>query len=88
MKATKDFRDLAVMSTLVFRVHMMFYILSKGYKVPGNQGTPDKLNQILWLEELWYISVCIWHISQFFFICRELKTSNPILIRFNGFFCQ
>ena len=35
-----------VMCTLVSRVHMTFYILKKGYIVPGNQGTFDKLNQI------------------------------------------
>ena len=34
------------MFTLVSRVHMTFYILEKGYTVPGNQGTHDKLNQI------------------------------------------
>ena len=28
-----------VMYTLVSRVHMAFYILTKGYTVPGNQGT-------------------------------------------------
>ena len=28
------------------RLHMTFYILKKGYIVPGNQGTHDKLNQI------------------------------------------
>ena len=35
-----------VICTLVSRVHMMFYILTKGYTVFGNQGTHDKLNQI------------------------------------------
>ena len=35
-----------VMCTLVFRVHMTFYSLTKGYTVPGNQGIHDKLNQI------------------------------------------
>ena len=35
-----------VMNTLVSRVHMKFYILKKGYIVPENQGTHDKLNQI------------------------------------------
>ena len=33
---------------LVFNIpHMTFYILIKGYRVPGNQGTHDKLDQIL-----------------------------------------
>ena len=31
---------------LVFRVHMTYHILTKGYTVSGNQGTHDKLNQI------------------------------------------
>ena len=37
-----------VMCTLVFRVHMTFYILTKGYMVPENQGIyiHDKPNQI------------------------------------------
>ena len=35
-----------IMFTLISRVHMTFYILKKGYIVPGNQGTFDKLNQI------------------------------------------
>ena len=35
-----------VMCTMVSRVHMTFDILTKGYIVPGNQGTYDKLNQI------------------------------------------
>ena len=34
------------MCTLVSRVQMTFYILTKGHTVPGNQGTHDKLNQI------------------------------------------
>ena len=34
------------MYTLVSRVHMTFYVLTKGYTVPENQGTYDKLNQI------------------------------------------
>ena len=33
-----------VMCTLVSRVHMTFYMLIKGYTVPGFQGTHDKLN--------------------------------------------
>ena len=33
-----------VMCTMVFRVHMTFYTLTKGYTVPGNQDTHDKLN--------------------------------------------
>ena len=28
------------------RAHMPFYILTKGYTIPGNRGTHDKLNQI------------------------------------------
>ena len=35
-----------VMCILVSRVHMMFYILTKGYTIPGNRGKHDKLNQI------------------------------------------
>ena len=35
-----------VMCALVSRVHKTFYILRKGFTVPGNQGTHDKLNQI------------------------------------------
>ena len=35
-----------VMCTQVSRVHMMFYILTKGHTVPENRGTHDKLNQI------------------------------------------
>ena len=35
-----------VMCTLVFRVHITFYILTKEDTDPGNQGTYDKLNQI------------------------------------------
>ena len=31
-----------VMCTIVYRVHMNFYKLTKGYTVPGNQGTHDK----------------------------------------------
>ena len=34
------------MGTLVSRVHLTFYILTKGYMVSGNLGTHDKLNQI------------------------------------------
>ena len=34
------------MCTLVFRVHLTFHKLTKGYTVPGNQNTHDKLNQI------------------------------------------
>ena len=33
-----------VMCTLDSWVHMTFYILRKGYTVPGNQGTHDKLD--------------------------------------------
>ena len=36
-----------IMCTLVSRVHMKFYILTKWYTAPGIQGTHDKLNQIL-----------------------------------------
>ena len=36
----------SVMYTLVSRVQMTFYTQTKGYRVPGNQGTHDKLNQI------------------------------------------
>ena len=41
-------RDLVnfVTCTLVSRVNITFYILTKGYTAPGNQGTYDKLNQI------------------------------------------
>ena len=44
----KGFLDMVkfVMCTMETRVHMMFYILTKGYTVPGIQGTHDKLNQI------------------------------------------
>ena len=35
-----------VTCTMVSRVHMTFCIIIKGYTVPGNQGTHDKLNQI------------------------------------------
>ena len=35
-----------VMCILMSRVHMTFYIPTKGYTVPGNQVTHDKLNQI------------------------------------------
>ena len=35
-----------VICTLASRVHMTFYILTKGHIVPGNQGTHDKLSQI------------------------------------------
>ena len=35
-----------VICTLASRVHMTFYILTKRYTVPGNQGIHDKLNQI------------------------------------------
>ena len=35
-----------IMCAMVSRVHMKFYILTKGYIVPGNHGTHDKLNQI------------------------------------------
>ena len=35
-----------VMCNLVSRAHFTYYILRKGYTVPGNQGTNDKLNQI------------------------------------------
>ena len=35
-----------VMCTLVSRAHMTFYILTKWYTVPVNQGTYNKLNQI------------------------------------------
>ena len=35
-----------VMCSLVSRVHMTLYILTKGYTVPGNQDTLDKLNRI------------------------------------------
>ena len=38
------------MCTLVSKVHMTFYILTKGYTVYGNQGTHDKLNQIQYLH--------------------------------------
>ena len=43
-----DLLDLVkfVMCTLVSRVYMTFYILTKGYTFPRNQGTYDKLNQI------------------------------------------
>ena len=34
------------MFSLVSKVHLTFNIPTKGYKVPGNQGTHDKLNQI------------------------------------------
>ena len=45
---SKDKTDLVkfVMCFLVSRVHMTFYILTKGNTVPANQGTRDKLNQI------------------------------------------
>ena len=45
---TVDTLDLVklVMCTLVSRVHMSFYILTKEYTVSGNQGTHDKLNQV------------------------------------------
>ena len=33
-----------VMCTLVSSVHMSFHKLTKGYLVPGNQGTYDKFN--------------------------------------------
>ena len=44
----EDVSDLAkfVMRTLVYGVHMKFYMPKKGYTVPGNQGIHDKLNQI------------------------------------------
>ena len=32
------------MCTLVSRVQITFYILTKGYTVPGNQGTNDILH--------------------------------------------
>ena len=35
------------MCTVVFRIHMAFYTLTKGYTVPGNQDTQDKLYQFL-----------------------------------------
>ena len=35
-----------VMCIPVSWAHMTFYILTKGYTFPGNQGTHDKLNQI------------------------------------------
>ena len=35
-----------VMCVLVSRVYVMFYILRKGYTVPGNQGPHEKLYQI------------------------------------------
>ena len=45
-----EFKDLVkfVMCNLVSRVsvHMAFYIHTKGYTVPGNQGTHDKLDKI------------------------------------------
>ena len=31
---------------------MTFYMLTKGYTVPGNQGTNDKLNQILCQQKI------------------------------------
>ena len=34
------------MCTPVSRVQMTFYVQTKRYTVPGNQGTQDKLNQI------------------------------------------
>ena len=39
------------MCTLVSRVHMAFYISTKRYTVPENQGTHDKLNKIQKTEE-------------------------------------
>ena len=36
-----------VMCVLVSGVRMTFYIPTKRYTVPGNQGTYDKLNQIV-----------------------------------------
>ena len=38
------------MCTLVWRIHITFYIPTQGCTVPGNQGTHDKLNQIRCLE--------------------------------------
>ena len=35
---------------LVSRVHMMFYILTRGDTVPGNQGTHEKPNQIRYIK--------------------------------------
>ena len=50
-----------VLCILVSRVHMPFYILTKGYTVPGNQGTHDKLNQIQKLLEIIFGIMLIIH---------------------------
>ena len=48
---TQDLLDLVnfFICTLVFMVHIVFYILTKGYIAPGNRGSHDKLNQILFI---------------------------------------
>ena len=41
-----DVVKFVICTLIVSRVHSMFYILTKGYTVPENQGADDKLNQI------------------------------------------
>ena len=48
-----------VMCTLETRVYVKYFIVIKGYTVPGNQGTYDKLNQIHFFEGGWYLMIPI-----------------------------
>ena len=57
-----------VMCTLVSRVHLTFYMITKGHTVPGNHGTHDKLNQI---QNLFRVDSIITDL-----VAEKMKTQN------------
>ena len=62
------------MCAMVSRIHMMFYILIKGYTVPENQGTHDKYNQIQKYQPYWcLIKKYILYFQDFEFSLTLLK---------------
>ena len=67
------------MCTLVSRVHMMFYILTKWFAVPGIQSTHDKHNKIksvLTFRILHFISMEYFYNKLSMFVLLILKNTN------------
>ena len=64
-----------VMCTLVSRVYITFYILSKGYTVPENQCTHNKLNQIqvIYRFKKFEYVICFW---DFYRVRNSLKVES------------
>ena len=70
-----------VVCALVSRVHLTFYILTKGYMVPGNQGTQDKFNQI---PNLFYRNFMTFYLFMYMYhkgaVDRPRKSTNSSIL--------